>query len=130
MKPTKSRKLLKYKTEIAKEFSFEAAHILPNVPLGHKCGRLHGHSFKVVITVSGKVNPFTGWIVDFEDIKQAFMPLHQILDHRYLNEIEGLENPTSEVLAAFILERLQIPGALVIKVMVKETCTSSCTVYA
>ena len=117
-------------SEIAKEFSFEAAHRLPNVAKDHKCSRLHGHSFRVIIHVCGPVDPVYGWVVDYAEISKAFVPLHNLLDHQYLNEIEGLENPTSEVLAAFILDRIHIPGAKVAKVTVKETCTSACTVYA
>jgi 6-pyruvoyltetrahydropterin/6-carboxytetrahydropterin synthase len=81
--------------EIYKEFTFEAAHRLPNVPDGHKCGRLHGHSFRVRVHLSGDVGKDTGWLVDFSEIKAAFSPLEKRLDHNYLNEIEGLENPTS-----------------------------------
>ncbi len=100
------------------------------MPKNHKCSRLHGHSFRVIITVSGPVDPVYGWVVDYADITSAFAPLHNLLDHQYLNEIEGLENPTSEILAAFIMDRIQIPCAKVTKVTIKETCTSSCTVYA
>ncbi|BBM84094.1 6-carboxytetrahydropterin synthase QueD [Candidatus Uabimicrobium amorphum] len=110
--------------EIYKEFTFEAAHRLPNVPEGHKCGRLHGHSFKVTIYVSGEVDSTTGWIMDFADIKAAFKPLYDRLDHYYLNDIEGLENPTSEVIAMWIWDRLDLPGLS--KIMVNETCTSGC----
>src|SRR3954451_588686 len=84
------------RTEIFKEFTFEAAHRLPFVPDGHKCARLHGHSYRVEIHVGGPVDPRTGWIMDFGDIKAAFKPLLERLDHYYLNEIDGLENPTSE----------------------------------
>ena len=82
--------------EIFKEFTFEAAHQLPNLSEGHKCGRLHGHSFNVAIHVSGDVHPELGWVQDFAEIKAAFRPLFDQLDHYYLNDIEGLENPTSE----------------------------------
>ena len=85
--------------ELFKEFAFEAAHRLPNVPAGHKCGRLHGHSFKVEVRIRGPVDPKTGWVRDFSEVKEAFRPLMDRLDHYYLNEIEGLDNPTSEVLA-------------------------------
>jgi 6-pyruvoyltetrahydropterin/6-carboxytetrahydropterin synthase len=114
------------RTEIFKEFTFEAAHRLPFVPDGHKCARLHGHSFRVEIHVGGEVDTRTGWIMDFGDIKSAFKPLHNQLDHHYLNEIEGLENPTSENLASWIWERLQptLPGLA--RVVVRETCTSGC----
>jgi 6-pyruvoyltetrahydropterin/6-carboxytetrahydropterin synthase len=112
--------------EIYKEFTFEAAHRLPNVPEGHKCARLHGHSFRVRVHLSGAVDPRTGWIVDFADIKKAFMPLHEVLDHNYLNEIEGLENPTSENLARWVWRRLRHELPLMSQVLVSETCTSGC----
>jgi 6-pyruvoyltetrahydropterin/6-carboxytetrahydropterin synthase len=110
-----------------KEFSFESAHRLPNVPDGHKCARLHGHSFQVRVTVDGAVGARTGWVMDFADLKAAFAPIHDALDHRYLNEIEGLENPTSEHLARWIWRRLVagLPGLAEIEV--RETCTTGCT---
>src|SRR3954447_18449427 len=92
--------------EIFKEFPFEAAHRLPFVPEGHKCARLHGHSFRVAIHVEGPVEPASGWLMDFGDIKEGFESLLQQLDHNYLNEIPGLENPTSENLSRWIWERL------------------------
>lgn len=112
--------------EIFKEFSFEAAHRLPNLPAEHKCTRLHGHSFHVDVHVRGPVSPTTGWIMDFAEIKAAFAPIHDALDHRYLNEIDGLENPTSEVLARWIWARLapRLPGLS--RIVVRETCTSGC----
>jgi len=112
--------------EIYKEFTFEAAHRLPNVPAGHKCARLHGHSFHVRIHVSGAVGPTTGWIMDFADIKQAFAPLHEALDHRYLNEVEGLENPTSENIARWIWRALRDTLPEMSMVVVSETCMSGC----
>jgi 6-pyruvoyltetrahydropterin/6-carboxytetrahydropterin synthase len=112
--------------EIFKEFTFEAAHRLPNVPAGHKCGRLHGHSYRVEVHVAGPMDEMAGWVRDFADIKCAFKPLENILDHNYLNEIDGLENPTSEVLARWIWLRLvPILGDLS-KVVVRETCTAGC----
>jgi 6-pyruvoyltetrahydropterin/6-carboxytetrahydropterin synthase len=113
--------------EIWKEFTFEAAHLLPHVPPDHKCRRLHGHSFRVRITVSGEPDRELGWIVDFADITEAFSPLLHRLDHHYLNEIEGLENPTSEVLARWIWDRLSPGLPLLSRVEVSETCTSGCT---
>lgn len=111
-------------TEVFREFGFEAAHRLPNVAPGHKCARLHGHSFRVRVHVTGPVDPQAGWVVDFGEIAEACRPVRDALDHRYLNEIAGLENPTSEVLAAWIWERLApvLPGLS--KVVVRETCTS------
>ena len=109
-----------------KDFSFEAAHRLPNVPEDHKCARLHGHSFLVRVSVDGPVGEQTGWVMDFAELKAAFRPLHDRLDHRYLNEIAGLENPTSEVLAHWIWRELRptLPGLAEIEV--RETCTSGC----
>jgi 6-pyruvoyltetrahydropterin/6-carboxytetrahydropterin synthase len=112
--------------EIYKEFTFEAAHKLPNVPADHKCGRLHGHSFRVQVHVSGSVGADTGWVLDFADIKAAFRPLEEKLDHNYLNTIEGLENPTSENIAVWIWERLAPALVGLSQVMVRETCTSGC----
>ncbi|WP_266180229.1 6-carboxytetrahydropterin synthase QueD [Dyella humicola] len=109
---------------IFKVFHIEAAHRLPNVPLGHKCARLHGHSFRIEIHVAGEPDPSLGWVMDFADVKTAFAPLYDQLDHHYLNDIEGLENPTSEMLARWIFTRLEprLPG--LDKVVVHETCTS------
>ncbi len=112
--------------EIYKEFTFEAAHHLPNVPANHKCRRLHGHSFKVSIAVEGEVGDKSGWVIDFSDIKKAFDPLYDQLDHYYLNEIEGLENPTSENLAVWIWIRLKPVLPELSQITIKETCTSGC----
>ena len=112
--------------DIFKVFTLESAHRLPNVPPGHKCARLHGHSFRVEVHVSGEPGADTGWVMDFADIKAAFAPLHARLDHAYLNEIEGLENPTSERLAAWIWDRLKPALPMLSAVVVHETCTSGC----
>lgn len=112
--------------EIYKDFSFESAHLLPNVPEGHKCGRLHGHSFHVRIVVTGKVGEKTGWIMDFADIKLVVKPVINQLDHYYLNEIEGLENPTSENIAKWIWHKLKPNLPELDRIEVKETCTSGC----
>jgi len=110
--------------EAYKEFGIEAAHRLPNVPEGHKCRRLHGHSFKIRLYVKGEVEEPAGWILDFAEISAAFAPLHDQLDHSYLNEIEGLENPTTEALARWLWRRLKpvLPGLS--RVAVAETCTA------
>ncbi|MDO5610462.1 MAG: 6-carboxytetrahydropterin synthase QueD [Pseudomonadota bacterium] len=110
--------------EIFKVFTLEAAHRLPNVPEGHKCARLHGHSFRVELHVSGPLDPHLGWVMDFADLKAAFKPLYAQLDHHYLNDIEGLENPTSERLAQWIWERLKPEVLLLSAVVVHETCTA------
>lgn len=112
--------------EVFKEFQIEAAHRLPNVPEGHKCARLHGHSFRIRIAVEGPVGEDSGWVMDFAELKAAFQPLYQQLDHNYLNDIKGLENPTSENLARWIWARLidALPGLSLIEV--RETCESGC----
>ncbi len=112
--------------EVFRRFGFEAAHRLPDVAPDHKCARLHGHSFRVTVHVAGDVGDRSGWVLDFADIDAAVAPVRDRLDHRYLNEIEGLENPTSEVLATWIWGQLgpALPGLS--QVVVQETCTSGC----
>ncbi len=105
------------------EFSFEAAHRLPHVPDGHKCGRLHGHSYRVEVHVGGEVDPTTGMVIDFADVRAAFARVGDQLDHYYLNEVDGLANPTSENLARWIWDRLA-PTLPLSAVVVRETCTS------
>ncbi|MFT6052382.1 MAG: 6-pyruvoyltetrahydropterin/6-carboxytetrahydropterin synthase [Halioglobus sp.] len=112
--------------EIYKEFDFEAAHRLPNVPAGHKCARLHGHSFRVRICVSGEVTEPTGWVMDFGELKSLFAPLYEQLDHHYLNDIPGLENPTSENIAQWIWQNLKPTVPMLSAVEIRETCTSGC----
>lgn len=115
------------KTEIFREFTFEAAHRLPNVPDGHKCSRLHGHSYRISVHVAGELGVESGWVMDFGDLKAAFKPLEERLDHYYLNDIEGLENPTSEVLSRWIWHRLKPSLPSLSAITVRETCTSGCT---
>lgn len=110
--------------EIFKEFTFEAAHRLPHVGEGHKCGRLHGHSFRVEVHVAGPIEQRSGWIMDFGDLKERFEPLYVRLDHTYLNDIEGLENPTSENIARWIWDRLKPAIPQLSHVVVRETCTA------
>ena len=112
--------------EIYKAFTIEAAHRLPNVPPGHKCARLHGHSFGIEIHVRGPLEAQTGWVQDFGEIKEAFQPLFDQLDHNYLNDIPGLENPTSEHLARWIWQQLIPRLPLLYSIVIRETCTSGC----
>lgn len=112
--------------KIYKEFRFESAHRLPNVPAGHKCARLHGHSFRAKICVEGNIDQARGWVMDFADIDKVFKPLWRQLDHHYLNDIEGLENPTSENLAVWIWQRLKPNLPELHSIEIKETCTSGC----
>jgi 6-pyruvoyltetrahydropterin/6-carboxytetrahydropterin synthase len=112
--------------EIFKKFSIEAAHWLPNVPLDHKCRRMHGHSFQIEVHVRGPVDARLGWVMDFAEIKESFTAIEDKIDHRCLNEVPGLENPTSENLARWIWEQLQPVLPLLSKVVVQETCNSGC----
>ena len=114
------------KVELVKEYRFESAHRLPNVPAGHKCARLHGHSFKIELAVAGPVDPKSGWFIDYGKIDDVFEPIRQRLDHYYLNEVEGLENPTSENLARWVFDALKPALPLLDHVIVHETCTSAC----
>lgn len=112
--------------DVFRVFQIEAAHFLPNVPEGHKCRRMHGHSFRIEVHISGEVGEHSGWVMDFADLRRAFQPLFDQLDHHCLNEIEGLENPTSEVLAVWIWDRLTPRLPNLRKIVVQETCNAGC----
>jgi 6-pyruvoyltetrahydropterin/6-carboxytetrahydropterin synthase len=111
---------------LIKEYRFEAAHRLPHVPPGHKCARLHGHSFKFEIEVHGPVDPATGWFIDFGALDEVVMPLVNVLDHNYLNEIEGLANPTSEVLAFWLWQHIRPLIPSLVSVILYETADARC----
>jgi 6-pyruvoyltetrahydropterin/6-carboxytetrahydropterin synthase len=112
--------------DIFKVFTVEAAHRLPHVPDGHKCARLHGHSFRIELHLSGPVDPHAGWVMDFADVKAAFQPIYDRLDHHYLNDIPGLDHPTSEQLAKWIWDQTKPVLPLLSAIVVHETCTSGC----
>lgn len=111
---------------ISRTFTFESAHYLPNVPDGHKCGRLHGHSYEVTVYITGPVGETTGWIMDFGDVADLVDPVVRSLDHQTLNDIPGLANPTSEILAVWFWTKLadSLPGLSTIEV--SETRKSKC----
>lgn len=115
--------------ELVKDFRFEAAHYLPNVPDGHKCRRMHGHSFHGEIAVRGPIDPVIGWLVDFADLKRTVDPILARLDHYVLNEVEGLENPTSERIAIWMWEQLARSLPQLHRVTIEETCTTRCNYY-
>jgi 6-pyruvoyltetrahydropterin/6-carboxytetrahydropterin synthase len=113
--------------ELLRTFRFEAAHLLPKVPAGHKCRRLHGHSYVVDLRLEGNLDAELGWLVDFAEVKAAAQPVFDRLDHYYLNEVDGLQNPTSELLAHWLFRQLEPRLPLLESVTVRETCTSACT---
>jgi 6-pyruvoyltetrahydropterin/6-carboxytetrahydropterin synthase len=115
------------RVRLTKDFTFEAAQTLPCAPEGHKCRQMHGHSFKVEISVEGEVDPQTGWFYDHAEISKAMRPLLVDLDHGYLNEIPGLSNPTIENMAAWFWSKLapQCPGLA--EIVIHETPTARCS---
>lgn len=114
------------RVRLTRDFTFEAAHLLPRAPEGHKCRRLHGHSFRVEVVVQGEVDPSTGWLLDYGEMRELVEPLRLELDHYYLNEIAGLENPTSENLSAWIWKRLKPRLPSLVRLVVHETCEARC----
>ncbi len=112
--------------EIYKKFSFDSAHYLPNLPEDHKCSRMPGHTFNVAIHITGPVDPEIGWIMDFAEIKRICDPVIKQLDHRVLNDIKGLDNPTSENLAKWIWEKVKYQTSGLKKIIVSETCSTGC----
>ena len=117
---------LTMRMRLQRDYRFEAAHFLPFVPPGHPCARVHGHSYVISITIEGDVDPITGWVMDFAEIDAHVQPAIARLDHRLLNDVAGLANPTSEQLAAWMWKRCEsLPG--VVEVRVSETQRSSCT---
>jgi 6-pyruvoyltetrahydropterin/6-carboxytetrahydropterin synthase len=112
---------------IFRVFTIEAAHRLPQVPAGHKCARLHGHSFRIELHLDGPIDAQFGWVMDFAEVRRAFQPVFEQIDHHCLNDVPGLENPTSEHLARWIWARTKPALPLLSKVVVHETCTSGCS---
>jgi 6-pyruvoyltetrahydropterin/6-carboxytetrahydropterin synthase len=112
--------------QLSRDYHFEAAHRLPRVPATHKCSRVHGHSYHVTITLTGPIDPDMGWLLDFADIDQVVDPVIARIDHQLLNEVPGLENPTSELLAVWLWRAIQpgLPGLT--EILVAETPTSRC----
>lgn len=111
---------------LVKSFSFEAAHWLPTFPQEHKCRRMHGHSFRVDVVIQGEVESAKGYLIDYGEIKAAIEPIRKQLDHYCLNEIEGLENPTSEMLAKWIWDRLRPLLPSLARIVIHETCSARC----
>ncbi|MFH1531749.1 MAG: 6-carboxytetrahydropterin synthase QueD [Pseudomonadota bacterium] len=112
--------------ELTKRYHFEAAHALTRAPEGHRCRQVHGHTYEVEVTLKGPVEPETGWLVDYGDITQAVKPVIELLDHRFLNEVEGLSQPTSEHLCAWLWARIAPALPYLSEICVRETPTSQC----
>src|SRR5215211_6335876 len=115
------------KVRLTKDFLFESAQTLPCAPEGHKCRQMHGHSFKVEISVEGEVDPATGWFYDHAEIGRAMKAIVEMLDHAYLNEVPGLGNPTIENMAGWFWQRLapQLPGLC--EIVIHETPSARCS---
>ncbi|HEY4182674.1 MAG TPA: 6-carboxytetrahydropterin synthase QueD [Kofleriaceae bacterium] len=113
-------------TRLERSYRFEAAHFLPKVPAGHKCSRMHGHSYAIEIAIEGAIDPERGWLMDFSEIDEHVTPLVKQLDHQVLNELPGLNNPTSELLAVWFWQKLAATLTGLVEVVVSETPTSRC----
>lgn len=115
------------RVRLARDFTLESAHALPNLPEDHKCRRVHGHTFKIEVHVEGEVDPKSGWLMDYAELERLFFPVFRALDHRMLNDVEGLENPTSENLAAWIWKKLKSDLPLLAEIVVHETDHARCS---
>lgn len=109
---------------IYKQFTFDSAHFLPGVPAGHKCGNMHGHTYALTVFIGGEPEQKIGWIIDYAELKKNIQPVIELLDHQILNNIKGLENPTSEILSIWLWDKIKplVPGLK--KIELKETPTS------
>ena len=108
---------------VYKNFNIESARSLPNVPKTHPCYNVHGHSFKIKISVKQKIDKTTGFVIDFQDGSQ---PIIEILDHKYLNDIEDLNNPTSENMCIWIWKKLKPSLPNIYEIEIKETDSTGC----
>jgi len=110
--------------KIFKKYTFDSAHFLPNVSETHKCKRMHGHTYHLTVFIEGKIDEKYGWIIDFNDLKSVVNPVIEQLDHHVLNEIEGLENPTCEILAKWLYDKIKSDVPFLESIEVYETPTS------
>ena len=114
--------------QIFKDFTFDSAHSLPNVPDDHKCKAIHGHTYRLKVSLEGDLDPDLGWVMDFTDLKNIVKPVIDQIDHKYMNDLEGLENPTCEAIAIWLWNRIKPNLPLLIRIELNETPTSG-TVY-
>jgi 6-pyruvoyltetrahydropterin/6-carboxytetrahydropterin synthase len=115
------------KFELKTQFQIESARFLPKLPASHPCSRMHGHSFVIILTLQGELDGQVGWVRDYHEINNVMKPLLDLLDHRVLNEVEGLENPTSELLAFWLFARARRDLPELVRVTVKETPLTECS---
>ncbi|MEK6627722.1 MAG: 6-carboxytetrahydropterin synthase [Bdellovibrionota bacterium] len=115
------------KYELKQHFHIESARFLPNLPKNHPCASMHGHSFKIILTLLGDLDPQLGWVMDYHEISKTMAPLLLLLDHKILNEVPGLENPTSELLAKWIYEKVLVKIQMLKSVSIMETTNTECT---
>ena len=113
--------------ELKQQFQIESARFLPKLPASHPCSRMHGHSFKIILTLQGPLDPKLGWVRDYHEIETTVRPFLLQLDHQTLNQVQGLENPTSENLALWLYEKLKRPLPELVRVSVQETATTECS---
>lgn len=112
--------------ELKQHFRIESARYLTGLEPSHPCSKMHGHSFKITLSIIGDLDPQKGWVIDYHEITKVMKPLLDQLDHKVLNEVSGLENPTSELLAKWIYRKTKshIPGLK--SVNVSETDSTEC----
>lgn len=114
---------------IEKDFTFDSAHFLPNTPPGHKCSRMHGHTYIITVAIKGELKEPEGWVMDFGDVRKIVQPEINKLDHQLLNSIPGLENPTAEVIAKYLFDKIKKEIEQLYFVKVQETPTARCIYY-
>ncbi len=113
---------------VFKQFTFDSAHFLPHVPDGHKCKEIHGHTYRLTVFLEGEPDPQLGWVMDFAEISKVIDPIVKEIDHKFLNNIEGLENPTCELMAVWLWKKIKPQVPLLKKIELNETPTSG-TIY-
>lgn len=115
------------KYELKQHFQIESARFLPKLPKTHPCSNMHGHSFKIILTLVGDLDPQIGWLIDYNDISKLMQPTLELIDHKVLNEVPGLENPTSELLSKWLYDRVKKELPELVKVTVAETPLTECS---
>lgn len=109
---------------IYKQFTFDAAHYLPHVTDHHKCKKTHGHTYHLTLFFDGNISPDMGWIIDYSEIKNVVTPILKLVDHQFLNEVEGLENPTCELICIWLWKKIKPLITELKRIELKETPTS------